>query len=311
MFALLFVGISPTSVSAGNRPKVQPQPAIYVSTWGDGVYEITDTVPVTYTSADILMIQPGTKPTETVVLKWFDGLEAGLMPYRQWKHNINAIYISPTVTSKSSSMNGGPFYASFTQDQQKGIPGISGWVDGYDIVYWDGYTFTRWFEGEDVGLNTKTQEKIDSLDMLPMPPPFSAFIDEDCEAYLLISTQGPGHVPAPVSDSRRKPVIKFRGEDILGFCATNLGGDTTTGFWELYMDGSELEPKLRPRDVDSISTQGVPFLVLGLRNRARPDHSKLFAYNLIGQTVMGPLSDFAALGINSPIDALHLTLPSN
>ena len=51
---------------------------------------------------------------------------------------------------------------SFTQNSRL-VPGLVDLVNGMDLVWWDGSAFSLYFDGEDVGLTQKTQEKIDAL----------------------------------------------------------------------------------------------------------------------------------------------------
>ena len=108
------------------------------------------------------------------------------------------------------------------------MPGVPGKVNGMDLVWWDGSAFSLWFDGEDVGLTNKTQEKIDALHVLDGS---ESPIGGSCDAYLLISTQGDGQVP-----NYGGGAIKFDGTDVLGFCMTN-SGSSTTGFWHRVLNG--------------------------------------------------------------------------
>src|SRR5690606_4811251 len=151
---------------------------------------------------------------------WFDGSAAGLAPTGKWKHNLNAIYIPDTA--------GDDLVVSFTQNARF-VPGIVPKVDGMDLVWWDGTDWTLFFDGSDVGLTNKTQEKIDALHILPGS---ESPIGAGCIHYLLVSTQGPGRVTNGPAQG-----CKFGGEDVLGFCMTNAGADTT-GLWHILVDGS-------------------------------------------------------------------------
>ena len=77
-------------------------------------------------------------------------------------------------------------------------------------------TFSMYFDGSDVGLDT-SGESIDSLSLLP-------------DGRLLISTTGNPSVPG---------LSGLADEDVLAFTPTTLG-DTTSGSWSLYFDGSDV-----------------------------------------------------------------------
>jgi hypothetical protein len=98
-------------------------------------------------------------------------------------------------------------------------------VDPWDIVQFDATslgsntagTFSLYLDGEDVGLDT-TSEIIDGLDVLP-------------DGRVLISTTGNPSVTG---------ITGANDEDILAFTPTSLG-DVTSGAWEMYFDGSDVE----------------------------------------------------------------------
>ena len=71
---------------------------------------------------------------------------------------------------------------------------------------WDGAAFSLYFDGSDVELTIKTQEKIDGLQVLDGSA--SPINGGACVAYLLVSTQGPGRVTDYTGAS-----LKFGGED--------------------------------------------------------------------------------------------------
>lgn len=76
-------------------------------------------------------------------------------------------------------------------------------------------TFTRYFDGSDVGLNTNTED-VDSLAIAP-------------NGDILISTNGSYSVPGVAGSDR----------DILRFSATSLG-ENTAGSFALYFDGADV-----------------------------------------------------------------------
>ena len=121
--------------------------------------------------------------------KWFDGSAAGLMPKGQNVHNVMAFWI-PDPGQPDVVM-------TFSQNRRQ-VPGLPGYVDGMDIVWWNGSAFSLWFDGQDVGLADLTKEKIDALHVLDgstAPPALAAAAGGSCLEYLLISTQAAGQVP--------------------------------------------------------------------------------------------------------------------
>jgi hypothetical protein len=77
-------------------------------------------------------------------------------------------------------------------------------------------TFSMYFDGEDVGLDT-TSEVIDALGLLP-------------DGRILVSTTGSPAIPG---------ITGLVDEDILAFTPTGLGA-VTSGAWSLYFDGSDV-----------------------------------------------------------------------
>ena len=112
--------------------------------------------------------------------KWFDGTAAQLKPNGNAMHNINALWIPDTA--------GDDVVLAFAQDA-RAVPGISGKVDGTDLVWWNGSAFALWFDGQDVGLSVLAKEKIDALHVLDGS---ESPIGGNCIAYLLLSTAGDG-----------------------------------------------------------------------------------------------------------------------
>lgn len=223
---------------------------------------------------------------------WFDGAAAGLTPSGKWKHDVNAFWIPDPA--------GDDVVISFTQNARF-VPGITPKVDGMDLVWWDGSAFSLWFDGQDVGLTQKTQEKIDSLHVLPgsMSP-----VGGSCLNYLLISTQGPGRVINP-----GEPAIKFSGEDVLGFCMTNAG-ENTAGFWTMVLDGSAEGMPRNSTDSISVSDDGQTMYLTtrGAFNvgGAAGDHSMVYKYDFGTGTFSGPHFDAAADGLPEFVDALQV-----
>ena len=234
------------------------------------------------------------------ILKWdgtqwslfFDGSAAGLEPHRA-KHNVNAFWIEDEAT--------GSVILSFTQNSRR-VPDIEGKVDGMDLVRWDGTEFSLYFDGSDVGLTVKTQEKIDGLHVLPGSD--SPINGGNCEAYLLISTHGPGKVPEFGGG-----VIRFGGEDVLGFCATELGEDTE-GFWHVVLDGSEEDMPRNSTDSISLSADGNT-LYLTTRDDfevddAEGDDSEVYTYDFTTGEFAGPIFRAPDNGLHETVDGLQV-----
>lgn len=250
----------------------------------DAVYVSTETagsvagVP-SFDSKDILAYNSGTWSL------FFDGSAAGLVA----KHNINATHINAA----------NDLYLSFFQNKIKTV-GV-GNVLGTDILHYDGSDFELYFDGSDVGLNVVAQEKIDGLHILDgsVSP-----IEEGCDAYLLISTFGVGKVPAYGGG-----MISFSGEDILGFCATNTGSNTT-GFWHMVLDGSaEMMPKNSTSSISAsadgetiyLTTQGA-FNV----DSANGSHSMVYVFDTTTGEFSGPVFSAPAAGLTQKVDALDI-----
>lgn len=199
---------------------------------------------VVYDTNDILVRETAVY-TETAVnvaaTGWytlFDGDAYGLSP----KHAINAFSISASEVPGSVCGLGcvDAIYMSFTQDAIA-VPEISPKVQGEDVVVFEpdiisaveGGDYSLYFDGSDVGLTT-TAEKIDGLDVWGDVGPAEVEFPYDCSAGILfISTQGAYRVPAANGGS-----LVGEGNDVLIFCATNLGWDTA-GFWFRGFDAAD------------------------------------------------------------------------
>jgi uncharacterized delta-60 repeat protein len=95
-------------------------------------------------------------------------------------------------------------------------------------------TWSLYFDGSDVGLDSTTNEKIDSLSRLP-------------DGRLLISTNGNPSVPG---------LTGGKDEDMLAFTSASLG-DVTSGTWSLYFDGSDVGlSETSGEDVDAFDIAG-------------------------------------------------------
>jgi hypothetical protein len=263
-------------------PYDPPEPSIFMSTTVSG--ETADGL--AFGSEDII------KWDGDEWSMWFDGSAAGLPPNGRGQQNVNALWIpdpdEPDVV------------LSFGQNSRY-VPGITGKVDSMDLVWWDGSAFSLYFDGNDVDLNSKTQEKIDGLHVLPGS---ASPIGRRCQAYLLISTQGPGRVTGAYGT-----VIQFGGEDVLGFCLTNAGS-ATAGFWHLLLDGSaEGMPK---NSTDSISLSGDgETLYLTTRGTFNVDgatggRSMVYTYDLTTKEFDGPFFTAADNGLPKTVDGLQV-----
>ncbi|HRQ14611.1 MAG TPA: choice-of-anchor Q domain-containing protein, partial [Promineifilum sp.] len=223
---------------------------------------------------------------------WFDGSAAGLTPTGKWKHNINAFWI-PDASADDVLI-------SFTQNRRY-VPGIVAPVNGMDLVWWDGSAFSLYFDGEDVGLNQMTQEKIDGLHVLPGS---ASPIGGSCLSYLLISTQGPGRITDYTGTS-----IRFGGEDVLGFCLTNAG-DNTAGFWHMVLDGSAEGMPRNATDSISVSADGQTMYLTTQKtfnvDSASGGHSMVYAYDFGTGTFSGPYFSAPANGLNEKVDGLQV-----
>lgn len=226
--------------------------------------------------------------------KWFDGSDAGLTPNGKAMHNIIATYIPDS--------NVQTIYMTFAHNARN-VPGITGKVDGMDIVKWNGTAFSLYFDGQDVGLTGKSQEKIDAIHFLdPGQWTFDATV---CQAYLLISTQGPGQVK-----NFNGGKLKFSGEDILGFCLTQSGA-VTTGKWAMFLDGSTQGMPKQSTSGLSANPAGTEIYITtkGTFNvdTATGTHSMVYVYNTVTQSFSGPTFNATVEGLPTRVDALDIS----
>lgn len=224
---------------------------------------------------------------------FFDGSAAGLKTGNKG-HDINAIHVN----------SADDLYISFFQNKIKTTN--LGQVFGTDVLHYNGSELEYFFDGSDVGLDKVAQEKIDGFHILDgsLSP-----VGGSCDAYLLISTFGTGQVPAAGGG-----MLKFNGEDILGFCLTNPGLDTQ-GFWHMAVDGSaQGMPK---NSTDSISAQANGLAddgeIIYLTTRgafnvdsASGSHSQVYRYDTTTGTFSGPFFSAADNGLDEQVDGLHL-----
>jgi hypothetical protein len=252
----------------------------YLSTESTGVVD-----GVGYSPEDILLYDPD----GDVWSKFFDGSDNEL---NAAKHNINAIHVGNTAAPDD-------IYMAF-QKKKINVPGI-GNVKGHDVVHFDGSDFSLFFEGADVSL-AAAGERIDALAVLDGS--YSP-IGGSCQAYLLISTSAAGKVPAFGGG-----VLKFRGEDILGFCMTN-SGDATAGFWHLFLDGSDLGmPQNFTSSISAdLDNDRIFFTTRDVFNvpPASGGHSMVYVYNLATNEFSGPIFD-ATVDLTGKVDGLDIAL---
>lgn len=224
---------------------------------------------------------------------WFDGSAAGLMPNGKAIHNINAFAIPDP--------NDDDVIMAFAQNKRH-VPGIALPVEGMDLVRWNGTAFSFYFDGSDVGLTSKTQEKIDALHILPGSA--SPINGGSCLAYLLISTPGPGKVNNPGGGA-----LRFSGEDVLGFCMTS-SGDNTAGLWHLVLDGSA--EGMPPNSLVNLSaSDDGQVLYLTTRGAFNVDaasggHSMVYRFDRGTGLFSGPFFSAPAAGLAPGLDGLQV-----
>ena len=263
-------------------PYESPEPGLFMSTNASG--KTADGL--AFGSEDII------KWNGTAWSMWFDGTAAGLPPNGRAQHNINALWIPDT--------NKPDVVLSFGQNSRQ-VPGITAKVDSMDLVWWDGSAFSLYFDGNDVDLNSNTQEKIDALHVLPGS---ASPIGRRCQAYLLISTHGPGRVTGYYG-----PVIQFGGEDVLGFCATSLG-ENTAGMWHMVLDGSGQGMPVNATDSISMSDDSNT-IYLTTKGTFHVDsafggHSMVYEYNMTTTEFSGPIFVAADGGLSKKVDGLQV-----
>ena len=232
---------------------------------------------------------------------WFDGSAAGL-DSRNAKHNINAFYIPEA----GNTANSDTVLLAFTQNARV-IPGIPGKVDGMDLVTWNGSAFSLTFDGQDVGLTSLTAEKIDGLHELNpslAPAAVKAAAGGACLRYFLISTAGNGKVT-----NYDGTQLNISGEDVLGFCATQLGA-TTAGKWHMLLDGSA--QGVKPNNITSIAASADGQTLFLTTNKAfnvdgaTGGHSMVYTYNMATQTFSGPIFSASAAGLSPKVDGIDV-----
>ena len=178
------------------------------------------------------------------------------------------------------------------------IPGV-GTIAAHDLLLYDASGFHQRFDGSDVGLST-AGEKLDAVDIMPgdMSP-----IGTNCNRYVIISTRGSGTVK-DINNAN----LTFAGEDVLGFCASQLGPNTA-GKWHKLIDGSNEGMPAGSTFSLSTSEDGAqvyltttgPFNVDGVSG----DHSMIYVFDLGTQTFSGPIWSAADVGLPVKVDGLE------
>ena len=144
-------------------------------------------------------------------------------------------------------------------------------VDPWDVVQFNATSlgsvtsgsFSMYLDGNDVGLDT-TSEVIDALDVLP-------------DGRVLISTMSTASVPG----------VSAADEDILAFTPTTLG-DTTSGSWAIYFDGSDV----------------------GLADSSSEDISSLDITSN-GDIYLSTLGDFSVPGLSGANEDIFVCIPTS
>ena len=145
----------------------------------------------------------------------FDGSDVGLAGYR-----IDAF----------AWLDSDTLLLSVDADRANILPGMTGPIDDSDVVRFDASslgattagTFSMYFDGSDVGL-TQSAADVDGFELLS-------------DGRIVISTTGTVSVSSPSA----------RDEDLLAFTPSALG-QTTTGTFALYFDGSDVDSEIALR----------------------------------------------------------------
>ena len=169
-----------------------------------------------------------------------------------WELVFDGSAVGVTKDVDAVAWENGALLLSFKKETA--IPGISGLVDDSDIVKFTptawgknttAGTFTLYFDGSDVGLTTNGED-VDGISFGP-------------DNRIFITTSGPVRV-LDVDNNQ----LRGRDEDILIFRHTTLG-DNTTGYFEPFLDGTELDMNDPSEDIWAIDYQG-SFLYMSTKN---------------------------------------------
>lgn len=257
-----------------NTEIVTPAEAdIYIATEEDGTVDA-----ISYTTQDILYYDGADWSL------FFEGAANGLDD----RHDIYSIHVNAADD----------LYLTLFQNSVN-VPGL-GSVKGHDILHYDGIGLSFFFDGSDVGLSG-VNEKIDALHILDGGVDLPG--GGSCQAYLLISTFGTGKVPLFGGGQ-----LSFNGEDVLGFCATNLG-EATSGFWHMVLDGSTKGMPKNSTFSLSASDDG-QVLYFTTKNNfnvggANGSHSEVYRYDFDTDTFSGPVFSVPPTGILEKVTGLH------
>jgi len=104
--------------------------------------------------------------------------------------------------------------------------------------------------------------------------------------------------------------LKISGEDVLGFCATQLGANTA-GKWHMLLDGSA--EGVGPNNITSISASADGQTIYLTTNKAFNvdsavgGHSMVYEYDMVTGTFSGPIFSAPATGLAQKVDGLQVT----
>jgi len=178
--------------------------------------------------------------------------------------------------------------------QRLPVPG-AGKPTGNDITFYDGASFSVFFDGSDVGLST-AGERIDGLEVRPGSP--------GCDYDLLISTVAGGAVRNGLSAP-----IKFTGEDVLRFCLT-AGGGTTAGSWQLLEElQSEGLARNNSLDIAADDSGDVIYFLPKVKftlDASTVKPSEIAAFDRVSRTFSGPLWKAADHGLMQVVDGIEV-----
>jgi alpha-tubulin suppressor-like RCC1 family protein len=176
------------------------------------------------------------------------------------------------------------------------LPGI-GKLNPQQIAYFNGATWSRFFDGADVGLKV-SGEAINGLEVLPgsVSP-----IGSGCLYYLLISTVAGGGVPVGATN------VNFTGEDVLGFCMTSLGANTA-GVWHVVFEG-QAEGLAKNNNLGLSAGDDATTLYFTAKKAFTGDGglvkpSELFSFS--GGVFSGPLWKAKDHGLNQVVDGIDV-----
>jgi len=144
------------------------------------------------------------------------------------------------------------FYMSFSRDQGTSVPTL-GTVQDEDIVKYDAGTWTWYFDGSGVGLDTNNDEDVDAFEILT-------------DGSVLISTTGN---PAPTGSGT--PISPTPADEDLLRCVGSFGA-TTSCTWTMYFEGSDIGLAANSEDVDgvAVSSTNIYFTTLGTFTTTTP-----------------------------------------